>query len=104
MTKITYTASEPVYVSDEGRMVYPGETFAVEDTVPTGDTWLDEKGEAIPADKRVPKPKKDVPEDDAYGKLSLSDLKAIATARKIPTGNKTKDDLADAIRAHDAEG
>lgn len=46
----TFTASEQIYISSEGRMVYPGEQFTVSDEVKPGKTWLDEKGEPLPAD------------------------------------------------------
>lgn len=44
----TYTASEQIYISSEGRMVYPGEKFTVTDKVKPGSTWLDEDGNPLP--------------------------------------------------------
>lgn len=111
MAKITYTASQPVYISAEGRMVQPGEPFTVEDDVPTGDTWLDEDGKPIPDEKKVPKPKKvgeaaaaQVEAVDVYSKLSLTELKAVAGVRKIAVTGKSEAEIAAALRASDAEG
>ena len=52
MGTVTYTASEPVYVSTEGRMVYKGQKFTVPDTVAPGSTWLDEDGNPIEEKKK----------------------------------------------------
>ena len=46
----TYTASEPVYISSEGRMVYAGQKFTVPEAAKVGETWLDEDGNPIEKD------------------------------------------------------
>lgn len=35
----TYTAAEPIYLSNEGRMVYAGETFTSSE--PKGSAWIE---------------------------------------------------------------
>lgn len=41
---------------------------------------------------------------DLYSKLSLAELKALAGVRKISVSGKNEAELADALRANDAEG
>lgn len=104
MSKITYTASEATYLSSEGRMVYPGETFDVDSKTPTGSTWLDKDGKPIDEKDRVAKPKKAVAGSNPYAALRLDDLKVLATRRKVPTTGLTPEEIADALHAADTDG
>jgi hypothetical protein len=98
MSKVTYTAGGQIYLSDEGRMVYEGEKFEADAGAPIGDNWLDEKGQEIPAEKKRKKG-----HVSRYSALSEADVKALASARKIPTTGKDKAALIAALAADDAD-
>ena len=84
----TYTASETVYVSSEGRMVYAGEKFTVPDDVPVGESWLGEDGKPLPERKKRTKRGASKPEPVDLSKMSDDALKAEFEKR----GLKTTDD------------
>ena len=121
MGKVTYTAADQVYLSGEGRMVYPGETFAVDDDVAIGESWLDEDGKPISArvrkaSKAKAKAKADKAKGDDgdpalkpakvpdYTKMKPDDLRAEAKKRGIATDGLADDRIIESLRAKDAEG
>lgn len=76
MGTATFMASEPVYVSSEGRMVYAGEKFTVPDDVPAGESWLGEDGKPLPERKKRTKRGASKPEQVDLSKMSDDELKA----------------------------
>ena len=85
MGMATYMASEPVYVSSEGRMVYSGEKFTVPDDVPVGESWLGEDGKPLPERKKRTRRGAAKPEPVDLSKMSDDELKAEFEKRGLKT-------------------
>lgn len=117
MATRTYKASEQLYISSEGRMVYPGETFTVPVDVKPGKGWLDEDGNVIAeevsskdagkttkASKTAKPAAAQADPKPNYSEMSLEALQAEAAKRSIKTDGLDEAALRKALTEADAEG
>lgn len=96
-----FKATEQVYLSAEGRMVYPDEIFSVPKGTKKGKTWqrVTEDGEPLPEPDPLPDIGTELQADPDLDTLDLPALRALATEKGLTITGNSKQAFVTALRA-----